>query len=227
MKSHIRIFEIFLFSFYYSFAYCQKDTIFIFKYHNYKVDILKDTIILDLNKNSINDKFNDSLKFRDSIKFYNKNYRINVFFIDNSCMINSFDTFTRKSRSIYFIKDKIEEILSFFESSDSVNIIRDKNYDYCFYFERYYFNKGNLKDSVDECHLLHLNTKIKNYDGIQLRFYDNGQIYSEKYYSKGKRNGIWKSFNREGILMIEEKWNNDSLINRKYYGNFNFDEFLE
>tara|TARA_Y100000590_G_scaffold61420_1_gene65605 strand:+ start:116 stop:400 length:285 start_codon:yes stop_codon:yes gene_type:complete len=53
--------------------------------------------------------------------------------------------------------------------------------------------------------------EIKNYkndqlDGKVVSFWSNGKIQAEGCYSDGRRLGVWKSYNKNGEVIIEEKY---------------------
>tara|TARA_A100001011_G_C14317809_1_gene848798 strand:- start:4078 stop:4368 length:291 start_codon:yes stop_codon:yes gene_type:complete len=52
--------------------------------------------------------------------------------------------------------------------------------------------------------------EIKNYKNDQLNgkvvsFWSNGKIQAEGSYISGRRLGVWKSYNKKGKILVEEK----------------------
>lgn len=40
-------------------------------------------------------------------------------------------------------------------------------------------------------------------------YYQNGKLYSEKYYEKGRKVGVWKEFNKNGAVIKTYDWDNN------------------
>ena len=49
-------------------------------------------------------------------------------------------------------------------------------------------------------------------DGKMLNFYPNGDVHNEMYYIKGVPNGIYKTYNEDGSLAVEVKFENGKAV---------------
>ena len=60
-----------------------------------------------------------------------------------------------------------------------------------------------------------MNYKKGYLDGERISYYKNGQVKLQGEYSKGKYDGTWKKYSKEGTMVFIATYQNDSLINFK------------
>lgn len=56
-------------------------------------------------------------------------------------------------------------------------------------------------------------------DGIQYEFHDNGTLALIHWWNQGLKCGIWKYYDYEGLLLKQQKWNNNELEDEEYFNN--------
>jgi len=92
----------------------------------------------------------------------------------------------------------------------------------------YFFNLGELKKKSDslycleidtECHLINGKSTINSY--YQTSGDDNPKLvpynYAEGEFLKGKYQGVWKYYDKNGKVIKKEKWDDGKLIYRNEY----------
>ncbi|GAB1447199.1 MAG: hypothetical protein LCH37_06585 [Bacteroidetes bacterium] len=70
---------------------------------------------------------------------------------------------------------------------------------------------GRSEENPDE--MVHKSVAIKN--GPYTLYFTNGKLQASGYYSRDKKTGTWKYYNREGLLIRTEEYKDGELIKKE------------